>query len=388
MGLGVVVFALAAAVPALGHEGAHGDPELLNGWRTWVHLLLQWGHVVAFGLWVGGMLAATRLPRVSLEKLMLGSWVLFLVSLGTGSYNMQFSAATPEPPDILSLPGLWDRYDFGAAYIILIGAKQALLGVAVAVTLVVSIVHLRWPAEAPRVRLRRAFIGASILVGLTVAAVTAMVLVLHEAVDLAPTPLHSLGGVAGPRGPEALAAATQARRTAPPPYGTDTRAMDAGFRLFAVPRVTADALARFGHLVGFALWLGASAAMLLAPTDDAARALPLLWTALAMLAVTGIYQLVSWTPFSVVPYPWRITEMRRFNFGFTYTLVLSVKLGLALLALIGTVVMTVAARRRAERHDVRMWIRVSAWVNVLVGLALAYVAMALLLVHEGVDHAL
>lgn len=388
MALAVIISALAAAVPALGHEGVHGDPELLNDWRTQVHLLLQWGHLVAFGLWVGGMLAATWLPRVPLEKLLLASWALFLVSLGTGSYNMEFSAATPEPPDVLSLPGLWDRYEFGAAYIILIGAKQGLLGVAAAITLTVSIIHLRWPPERPRARLRQVFVGTSLFVGLTVAAVTSIVLVLHEAVDLAPTPLHSLGGVVGPRDHDELAAATEARRTAPPPYGTDTRAVDAGFRLFAISRVTTDALARFGHLIGFALWLGASAATLLAPAEDAARALPLLWIAVAMLAATGIYQLASWTPFSVVPYPWRIAEMQQFRFGFTYTAVLGVKLGLALLALTGTVVMTLAARRRAAGRAASTWIRASAWANVLIGLALAYAAMTLLLVHEGVDHAL
>lgn len=39
-----------------------------------------------------------------------------------------------------------------------------------------------------------------------------MVLVLHEAVDLAPTPLHSLGGVVGPIGPNELTVANTSRR--------------------------------------------------------------------------------------------------------------------------------------------------------------------------------
>jgi hypothetical protein len=301
---------------------------------------------------------------------------------------MQFSAATPEPPDVLSLPGLRDRYQFGAAYIILIGAKQALLGVAATVTLVVSIVHLRWPPEARRGRFRRIFIGASVVIGLAVAVVTSLVLVLHEAVDLAPTPLHSLGGVVGPRGPQETVAAALAGQAAPPPYRTDTRVVGAGFRLFGIPRVAADALARFGHLVGFALWLGTSAATLLAPAEDAIRVVPLLWTGVALEAITGAYQIAWRTPFSTVPYPWRLTEMQQFRFGFTYALVLAVKLGLVLLALTATVMLMVTARRSTERRGARAWIRGSAWVNVLTGLALAYTAMALLLVHEGVDHAL
>lgn len=83
----IVALVVALAVPALAHEGTHGDPELLTHWRAGVHLLLQWSHLIAFALWVGGMLAATRLPRISLEQLLLASWALFLVSLGTGGYN-------------------------------------------------------------------------------------------------------------------------------------------------------------------------------------------------------------------------------------------------------------------------------------------------------------
>lgn len=63
-----MVLVLLVAAPALAHEGAHGDPELLNHWRAQTHLLFQWTHLVAFALWVGGMFGATRLSRVSLEK--------------------------------------------------------------------------------------------------------------------------------------------------------------------------------------------------------------------------------------------------------------------------------------------------------------------------------
>jgi len=127
---------------------------------------------------------------------------------------------------------------------------------------------------------------------------------------------------------------------------------------------------------------------LLAPAEDAIRVVPLLWTGVALEAITGAYQIAWWTPFSLVPYPWRLTGMQQFRFGFTYTLVLAVKLGLVLLALTATVMLMVTARRSTERRGARAWIRGSAWVSVLTGLALAYTAMALLLVHEGVDHAL
>ena len=386
LALALVIVVVASAA---GHEkGEQADPELLNHWRTQVHLLFQWAHLVAFGLWVGGMLAAVRLRQLTLDRLLLASWAIFLVSLATGSYNMQFSAATPEPPDLLLLPVSWDRYEFGAAYIILVGAKQGLLALAAVLTLSVSILHLRRPPEASRAGLRRLFVAGSAAIGLTLAAVTAMVLVLHEAVDLAPTPLHSLGGVVGPRGPDQTAAAEAARRIAPPPYGTETRAMSAGFRLFTIPQVAADVVMRFGHLVGFALWFGGAAAMLLAPVETWRRTLPLLWLGLVVQALTGVYQIRFWTPFAVVPYPWRLASMAQFRFGFTYTLVLTIKLALATLAMLGTVSLSLVASRVAWRSPGVVWVRALSWANVVVGLVLAYMAVALLLVHEFVDHAL
>lgn len=243
VGLALLVLAVTSAGA---HEGEHGDPELLNHWRTQVHLLLQWAHLVAFALWVGGIIAVTRLPGLRLESVLFASWALFLVSLGTGGYNLEYSAATAEPPDILALPALAGRYAFGDAYILLLAVKQGLFALATLLTLVVTVLHLRWPGEKSRVGLRRSFVAGSVTLGPLLAMVTAMVLVLHEAVDLAPTPLHSLGGVVGPRGPDELAFAQAARVEAPPPYGAGTRGASAGFRLFTIPVVAADALSRFG----------------------------------------------------------------------------------------------------------------------------------------------
>lgn len=380
------VLAVVFALPAHAHEGVHGDPELLGHWRAQVHLLFQWAHLVAFGLWVGGMLAATRLPTLSLERLLFASWAVFLVSVSTGGYNMEFSAATPDAPDIFSLPGLSRRWEFGDAYIVLIGAKQTLFVLAVLWTATATVAHLRRRPETDRARLRAWFVAGSIALGLTVAAVTAMVLVLHEAVDLAPTPLHSLGGVVGPMGPHELAAAGAAPQAAPFPYGSDTRELVAGFRVFGIPRVMGDAAARAGHLMGFALWLGGVAASLVVPVSDAGRVARLLWLGLGLQAVTGAYQMVSWVPFTVVPYPWRLSSMADFRFGYTYTLLLAVKLGLAALAVAGTAALGIVAHRGVERRGSA--VRALGWINLVIGLVLAYVAVALLLVHEGVDHAL
>ena len=228
--------------------------------------------------------------------------------------------------------------------------------------------------------------AGTVALGLSLAAVTSMVLVLHEAVDLGPTPLHSLGGVVGRLGPAELEAARAARGTVPPPYCTDTRAVAAGFRLFTIPRVAGDALARFGHLLGFAAWLGGNAASLLVPPQDRLRVLPQLWLALGVQALTGAYQFAWWTPFAVVPYPWRLSVMADFRFGYTYTLLLAVKLVLAVLVTAGTAGLAVALHRPPDGRSRSTG--VLAALNVALGLVLAYLTIALLLVHEGVDHAL
>lgn len=372
---------------AVAHAGANGDPELLNQWRTQVHLLFQWAHLTAFGLWVGGMAAATRLPSLTLERTLFASWGLFFVSVATGGYNMEYSAAIPTAPDILALPALAGRYPFGDAYVILIGVKQALLLCAVALTLVVTGRHLRRPPDADRRRLRAVFVGSSVALGVLLAAVTSMVLVLHEAVDLAPTPLHSLGGVVLPRDEDETARARAATAIAPPPYGGDVERRAAGFELFRIPQAAADALARFGHLMGFALWAGAAAAGLGVPAGAARRVMPLVWLGLGLQLVTGPYQLFTWTPFALVPLPWRLDRMTRFRFGYTYTAVLAIKLALGGLGVLTTILLTRLSRPAVADRSPRA-LRVAQGAHVVIALGLGYVAMALLLVHEFVDHAL
>lgn len=379
---------VAKATVAGAHEGTHGDPELLNHWRAQVHVLFQSGHLVAFGLWLGGMAAATRVRSLSLESLLFASWAVFFVSVATGSYNMEFSAAVPTPPDILSLPGLLGRWAFGDAYIILIGVKQVLLVCSVLFTVGVTVRHLRRPAGADRTRLRRAFVAGSLLLGVTLAAITSMVLVLHEAVDLAPTPVHSLGGTVGPRDGDEMAGAHAATGAAPAPYGTETKAVATGFKLFGIPRIAMDAVARFAHLIGFALWLGAAAGSLTVPVAAAGRVAGLLWLGLGIQATSGAYQLMTWTPFTVTPLPWRLAEMTRFRFGYTYTVLLTLKLALAGAGTLATIALSVATRRAAGGTMRPSIIRALQGAHLTIGLLLAYVAMAMLLVHEGVDHAL
>jgi S-disulfanyl-L-cysteine oxidoreductase SoxD len=82
-GLFGVIAALAVTTgPAFAHgDSIQADPELLTGWLTWVHLLLQWVHLVAFALWLGLTAGVLLLDvRLSLNELLHSFWILFLRS--------------------------------------------------------------------------------------------------------------------------------------------------------------------------------------------------------------------------------------------------------------------------------------------------------------------
>lgn len=91
---------------AIGHEiPGHDDPVLLSGWLTWLHLTVQWTHLTVFALWFG-LTAGTLVLGVkpSLDQLLYSSWILLLIILATGNYNMEYSAGIPETPSLLMLP--------------------------------------------------------------------------------------------------------------------------------------------------------------------------------------------------------------------------------------------------------------------------------------------
>lgn len=99
--------------------------------------------------------------------------------------------------------------------------------------------------------------------------------------------------------------------------------------------------------------------------------------------------MVRWTPFYVPPYVWNLTELSYIRFGRTYTLLLALKhiLVLAAIALAGHfTVRYLKLRKNAGRDELDL--RPFAFANCVLGLAVGYVMMIVLLLHEGVDHAL
>jgi len=366
-----------AAISVLAHEAPqHVDPELLSGWLTWLHLTIQWTHLTGFALWFG-LTAGTLLLGVkpSLDRLLYPAWILLLVSLATGNYNMEYSAGISETPSLLSLP-LLEKIPYGVTYTILLAFKLGLYVLVVLIAFVITLLHLC--TKLDKSFLRKAFLVSQSVLVVLIALATATVLFYHEVADLWPTPVHSLGGVVGPAGPRIQVVTNE---NTPPPND---------FRLLAGSTAWIDITARWLHLLGFGLWLGGSAAALVFGPVSTARFLSISWAAIFLQILSGIANMKRWTPFDVPPYVWNLDHLSHIRFGRSYALFMAVKYVLVLAGIIPLVIWTIRYRSRLRRQSgtVEVTVRSLAAATLCVGLVIGYIMMIILLLHEGVDHAL
>jgi len=360
----------------LAHEASMpADPELLVGWRTWLHLTIQWIHLVGLGLWFSFTAAPLLLGlNPPLSHLLYSSWALFLLLLATGNYNMEHSAGIPVVPSLLNLP-LMGQIPYGVPYTVMLAVKQGLFALMVFFTAAITFLHARH--RLGEAALRRTFLIAGSILGVLIALVTSAVLLLHEATDLWPTALHSMGGVLGPEGPRTVTAISG---DSPPPND---------FRLLARPEVWWDITVRWFHLLGFGLWLGGIITALWSGRVGARRFLMYSWAALAIQVFSGVTSMDRWTPFYLSPYIWNLDALSHLRFGRTYTLLMAVKqaLVIAVIGVTGGMTLHCLKHRAAAAMDV---VSLRPWLisGLLLGLAIAYVMIMVLLIHEGVDHVL
>lgn len=384
----VVLPALATAHAPEGPGGAPApfDPELFTGWQTWVHLSVQWGHLLGLPLWLGVLVAAWVFRALDLETLLFAGWAVLLLQGVTGAYNMEYSAGIPTAPSLMQWP-MVGAYDFGQSYTALLGVKQGLYGLAVLVTVLVTALHVRRPKGIDGMRLRTGYLTAQIVLGVLIALATTGVLLLHEAADVAPTPVHALGGVMGLEGQPVSPPA----QMLPEPYRSHAlQAISAGWRLIRPTRVQVDLVSRFAHLLGFGLWLGGLVVATVYPTVPLRRFLAYSWLWLGVQLLSGVVQMAVATPFALPPYLWNLEALHHIRFGWTYTVLMSIKHGLVLGVVGMTGLLTLRYRASVRRGDLAKEVT-NRWchaANLALGLVLAWVMIMLLLVHEGVDHAL
>ena len=99
--------------------------------------------------------------------------------------------------------------------------------------------------------------------------------------------------------------------------------------------------------------------------------------------------MVRWTPFYLTPYVWNLHELSHLRFGKSYALFMAAKHILFVVAVSLMMIVTIRYLRLHRNVEaVRTKIQLLAVASLLLGLAIAYIMVIVLLLHEGVDHAL
>ena len=131
------------------------------------------------------------------------------------------------------------------------------------------------------------------------------------------------------------------------------------------------------------------AALVFDPVSTA-RYLSISWAAIFLQILSGIANMKRWTPFDVPPYIWSLHHLSRIRFGRSYALFIATKHILILVAIILMIIWTVRYRSGLRRKNGTgdAAVRFLAGATLCIGLVIGYIMVIILLLHEGVDHAL
>ncbi len=157
-----------------------GQPELAFGWPGWRLLLLNWGHLLGFGLWIGVTALALSSPRLSLRTTVALTWLALAVGIGTGFNKMEYG--TPFPWGLRPFDWQVPRIFFGKEYLYTLTVKHGLILAAVAVTGVMTREAWRRNPEPASPRPLRLLLLGNLLLALGIAAAAAVLGLLHAIV--------------------------------------------------------------------------------------------------------------------------------------------------------------------------------------------------------------
>jgi len=158
-------------------------PELAFGWPGWRFLVLNWGHLVGFGLWLGVTalsLATTVSPRAAVGW----TWLALAVGIGTGFNKMEYGTPFPRGLQLFH----WDvpPIFFGQEYLITLTVKHGLILAALAVTAVMTRIAGRAALDGTAARTYRRLLVLNLLLVLAIGGAAAILgffpaVVLHFA---------------------------------------------------------------------------------------------------------------------------------------------------------------------------------------------------------------
>lgn len=152
-------------------------PELDVDWILVRHLLLEWGHLAGFGLWLGATVVALLGPETNLRTVAAVTWIALVLAATTGLYKLQ--AGTPFPNGLAF--GRWEipRIFFGREYVTTLVVKHVLTAGAIVVT--AGLTWRAWRRPDARKAARRLLVANLALAVLIAGCVTVLNL-LHAIV--------------------------------------------------------------------------------------------------------------------------------------------------------------------------------------------------------------
>lgn len=166
---------------ALGRADSGGSqPELAFGWPGWRLLLLNWGHLLGFGLWVGATTLALANPGVSPRVTVALTWLALAIGIGTGFNKMEYG--TPFPRGLTLFKWGVPRIFFGREYLYTLTMKHALIVTALGVT--AWLTREAWRADPPNASRRRlrVLLLLNLVLALAIAGAAAVLGLLHAIV--------------------------------------------------------------------------------------------------------------------------------------------------------------------------------------------------------------
>lgn len=170
--------AIAGDLPRGASRG--GQPELAFGWRGWMLLLQNWGHLAGFGVWLGTTALALLSPRLPPRATVALTWLALAVGIGTGFNKMEYGTPFPRGLSLLRLEV--PRIFFAREYISTLTAKHVLILGGILVTAVMTREAWRRDPEAPAGRRFRRLLLANLAIVLAVGAAAAVMGLLHAIV--------------------------------------------------------------------------------------------------------------------------------------------------------------------------------------------------------------
>lgn len=152
-------------------------PDLDVDWILVRHLVLEWGHLAGFGLWLGVSVVGLRSRGSDLRWIVGLTWLALLLDATTGLYKLQVGTPFPQP---LTL-GRWDvpRIFFGREYVSTLVVKHVLALAAAGVTTVLTWRVLRHRDSA---RVSHVLLAINLTLALAIAACVTVLSLLHAIV--------------------------------------------------------------------------------------------------------------------------------------------------------------------------------------------------------------